>query len=97
MSCRFHVFANSSTSARTADSSSATSAGGVVVIAESRAVHPDRAITASTAKTVRFMSNSPAAARHDGPAEMSEDIRRAGDRPPDRVDLGTPAPLHGLT
>src|ERR1017187_9651842 len=59
MSCRFQVFANSFTSARTADSSSALNAGGVFVIAESRMVHPDRAITASITKTVRFINNSP--------------------------------------
>lgn len=44
---------------RTADSSSVLNAGGVFVIAASRAVHPDRAITASIAKTVRFMINPP--------------------------------------
>jgi hypothetical protein len=59
MSCRFQVFANSFTSARTADSSSALNAGGVFIIAESRVVNPDRAITAIIAKTIRFKVNPP--------------------------------------
>jgi hypothetical protein len=59
MSCRFQVFANSFTSDRTADSSSALNAGGVFALAESRVVNPDRATAAIIAKTIRFMINPP--------------------------------------
>src|ERR1700722_13101388 len=82
MSCRFQVFENSFTSARTADSSSALNVCGVFVIAESRMAHTDRAITASIAKAIRFMVNSPRVAN----------VRLA--RPPTECTRTPPAPLH---
>src|ERR1700682_3420011 len=67
MSCRFQVFANSVTSARTADSSSALNTVGVSVMTESRKVNLKRTITptASIAKTVRFMNNSSIGCRYE--------------------------------
>src|ERR1700722_20154228 len=73
MSCRFQVFANSFTIVRTADSSSALNAVvGVFLVAESHREHPDSAITASIAKAIRFMVNSPQVAdvRLARPAEL---------------------------